>query len=134
MAEIIKETIATEGNTVAPVVNTTVKQVKREASGTQMASYVIYYLLGALEILLTFRFVFKLTGASMASPFVSFIYTLTSIFILPFEGIFRKGVAQGIETAAVFEPSTIVAIIVYAIIAWGLVKLVDMMSGEPQAV
>jgi hypothetical protein len=58
---------------------------------------------------------------------------LSGMFILPFEGIFHRGVSQGIETVSVLEPSTIVAVIVYAILAWGLVKLVRMLSGERQA-
>lgn len=125
MAEIIEETVVTE-RTAAPVVRTVVKS----ASSTQTAEYVLYYILGALEVLLAFRLVLKLTGASLASGFVSFIYTISSIFILPFEGIFRRGVAQGIETTAVFEPSTVVAMIVYAILVWGLVALLHVLAGE----
>ena len=68
----------------------------------------------------------------MASGFVSLIYGSTRIFILPFEGIFRRGTTQGIETTAILEPSTLVAIIVYAILAWGIVKLVRIFSGEKQ--
>jgi hypothetical protein len=67
------------------------------------------------------------------SSFVDVIYTVTGIFILPFEGIFRRGYAQGVETASVLEPSTLTAIIVYAILAWGIVQLVHVLSGERQA-
>ena len=83
-------------------------------------------------MLLAFRLVLKLMGASLASGFVGLIYGLTGIFILPFEGIFRRGVAPGLETTSVLEPSTIVAIIVYAVLAWGIVKLVRIFSGERQ--
>lgn len=109
-----------------------IKQVKVGASNTETIEYMIYYVLGALEILLAFRLILKLTGASLASGFVSMIYGLSNIFIYPFEGIFRRGVAQGTETTVVLEPATIVAIIVYAIIAWGIVKLVRISSGEVQ--
>ncbi len=109
-----------------------VEEVKVEASNTQTTEYVIYYVLGVLEVLLGFRLILKLAGASMASGFVSGIYALTGIFIKPFEGIFRRGVAQGLETAAVFEPATLVAIIVYAILGWGIVKFVRISSGEKQ--
>jgi len=67
------------------------------------------------------------------SSFVDVIYTLTGIFILPFEGIFRRGYAQGVETTSVLEPATLTAIIVYAILAWGIVQLVHVLSGERQA-
>ena len=75
----------------------------------------------------------KLTGASLTSSFVSLIYGLTGIFILPFEGIFRRWFNQGLETTSVLEPSTIVAIIVYAMLAWGIVQLIRIFSGETQA-
>lgn len=130
MAEMIKETITTQASSSEPVV---VTPVAWKATNTQRTEYIIYFLLGALEILLAFRLVLKLTGASTASGFVRLIYSLSGIFILPFEGIFRRAVAQGIETAAVFEPATLVALIVYAVIAWGVVKLVRVLSGEQQA-
>jgi len=109
-----------------------VEETKLGASNTQTTEYLIYYVLGALEILLAFRLILKLAGASMASGFVRGIYGLTNIFIYPFEGIFRRGVAQGIETTAVLEPATLVALIVYAVVAWGIVKLVRISSGEKQ--
>ena len=81
---------------------------------------------------MAFRLILKLTGANAASGFVSLVYGLTGISILPFEGIFRKWFAQGIETTSVFEPSALVAIIVYAFVAWGIVKLTRILSGEQQ--
>ena len=109
-----------------------VSETKVEASNTQTAEYLIYYVLGTLEILLAFRLLLKLAGASLSSGFVRMIYGLTSIFVWPFEGIFRKGFAQGVETTSVLEPATIVALIVYAILAGGIVKLVRISSGEKQ--
>jgi hypothetical protein len=134
MAEISKETITTQGNDINPVVNTTTKStsVKSTATTSQTVQYLIYFLFGVLEILLAFRLVLKLTGASISSAFVGLIYGLTGIFILPFEGIFRRGFAQGLETTSVLEPSTVVAIIVYAVLAWGIVKMLGILSGEQQ--
>lgn len=129
MAEIIKETITTQENNVNPNVNT---PVKREASNSQTIEYLVYFLFGIIEVLLAFRLVFKLIGASLSSVFVGFIYGLTGVFILPFEGIFRRWFTQGVETTSIFEPSTLVAIIVYAVLAWGIVKLVRILSGEQQ--
>ncbi len=132
MAEISKETVITQGTNVNPVVSTTTKNTsaKSTATGSQTVEYLIYFLFGALEVLLTFRLVLKLMGASISSAFVSLIYGVTGIFILPFEGIFRRGYAQGVETSSVLEPSTLVALIVYAVLAWGFVKLLRILSGE----
>lgn len=129
MAEITKETITTEGNSQKPVVNV---PVEPEASNSQTVEYLIYFFFGFLEILLAFRLVLKLMGASVGSSFVGFVYGLTGLFILPFNGIFRRGFSQGIETTSVLEPATIVAIIVYIILAWGIVKLVRISSGKQQ--
>lgn len=87
------------------------------------ASRVVYYILGLLEVLLAFRLVLKLLGANPGSDFVSFIYSITEVFLVPFNAIFRSAATQGIETQALLEPSTIIAMIVYAIIGWGTVKM-----------
>lgn len=130
MTEIVKETVLTENNGPKDAVTT---ETKRLASNTQTTEYVIYFLLGTLEILLAFRLILKIAGASLSSGFVNFIYTVTGIFILPFEGIFRKGFAQGVETTSVLEPSTLVAVIIYAVLAWGIVKFIRILSKEDQS-
>ena len=127
MTEIVKETVTTQNEGPKAAVTT---ETKRVATGSQTVEYLVYFLFGVLEILLAFRLVLKLTGASISSAFVGLIYGLTGIFVLPFEGIFRRGYTQGIETASVLEPSTIVALIVYAVLAWGIVKLIRIFSGE----
>lgn len=130
MAEIIKETVTSEQDSTKPTV---VKPTKYEATSSDTIGYLIYFFFGVLEILLVFRLVLKLTGASPSSTFVGLIYGLTGIFTLPFEGIFRRGFTQGVETTSVFEPATLVAIIVYAALAWGIVKLIQILSGEKQS-
>jgi hypothetical protein len=129
MTEIKKETVTTAGTDVESVVNAPTEQ---KATNSQTIEYLVYFLFGALEILLAFRLVLKLTGASIGSAFVGLVYGITGIFTLPFEGIFRKAVGQGVETVAVFEPATFVAILVYAVIGWGVVKLVRILSGDKQ--
>lgn len=135
MTDITKETITTQGNNADPVVNTTTKNTsfKSEATSSQTVEYLVYFFFGLLEVLLAFRLVFKLAGASFSSAFIGLIYGITGIFILPFEGIFRKGYTEGVETTSVLEPSALVAIVVYAVLAWGIVKLLRILSGkQPQ--
>jgi hypothetical protein len=129
MAEIVKETVTTqkEGPKAAVTVET-----KRVATGSQTIEYFVYFIFGALEILLAFRLVLKLLGAGLSSAFVNLIYGLSGIFVLPFEGIFRKAYTQGVETTSVLEPSTMVAIIVYPVLAWGILMLIRIFSGEKQ--
>jgi hypothetical protein len=129
MAEIVKEAVTTQNEGPKATITT---KTERRATNTQTIEYLVYFFLGVLEILLAFRLVLKLTGASLASNFVDVIYGITGIFILPFEGIFRRGFTQGIETTSVLEPSTLVALIVYAVLGWGIVKLIRIFSGEQQ--
>lgn len=128
MSQFTKETITTQKNN-SPASSVTAAD---EASNSQTIEYLVYFLFGVLEILLAFRLVLKLMGASAVSGFVALIYGLTGIFILPFEGIFRRWFNQGLETTSVLEPSVLVAIIVYSVLAWGIVKLIRISSGKKQ--
>lgn len=108
-----------------PLVST---PVRTGATDKETSEYLIYYFFGFLEVLLAFRLMFKLAGASTASGFVGIIYAITGILIMPFQGIFR----QANISTSVLEPSTVVAIFVYILIAWGIVKLLRISSGEQQ--
>jgi len=86
---------------------------------------IVYYILGIIEAFFAFRLMFKLLGANPGSVFVSLIYTVSGAFLAPFSGIFRTAVTKGIETKSVLEPATIIAMIVYALIAYGIVRLIE---------
>jgi hypothetical protein len=101
---------------------------KRENQGNLKNRKIIYYILGILEVLFAFRLVFKILGANPASAFVGIIYSVTNLFLTPFVGIFRGAVSKGIETQSVLEPPLIIAMIVYALLAWGIVKLIEIGS------
>lgn len=111
---------------------TTVTARTEKADGSQTTAYLIYFIFGVIEILLAFRIVFKISGANPGSGFVSTIYSLTQVFIAPFGGIFRQATTQGVETTAVLEPAALVALVVYAVLAWGIIQLVGIMSGKAQ--
>jgi len=85
----------------------------------------VYYVLSIIEVLLAFRLIFKLLGANPASPVVAFLYGITGIIIAPFAGIFKILMAGGADTRLVFEPAVIIAAIAYALIARGIVRLVE---------
>lgn len=84
--------------------------------GTQ----IVWYVLGALEVLLAFRFVFKLLGANPEAGFSSFIYGITYIFAIPFLSVFRSSY---IVSGSIFEWTTLLVMFVYWIIAVGIIKL-----------
>jgi hypothetical protein len=91
---------------------------------------IIYYIFGVLEVLFAFRLVFKVLGANPQSAFVGFIYSLTHLFLVPFIGIFRMAVSDGIETKSILEPTLLIAMVVYALLAWGIVKLIEIITNR----
>lgn len=84
--------------------------------GTQ----IIWYILGIVEILLAFRFVLKLLGANPGAGFTSFIYGTTYVFANPFLSVFRS---SQIVSGSIFEWTSILAMVVYWIIALGIINL-----------
>ncbi len=131
MAKVItRETNVVEGVPGGSATAQTVSsQAKAENSDT--VAYLVYFILGVVEVLLIFRFILRITGANPVSGFVRFIYSITQLLIWPFEGIFHRAVTQGVETTAVFEPSTLVAMVVYGVLAWGIIHLVSILAGKP---
>jgi hypothetical protein len=51
---------------------------------------------------------------------VRFVYTVSALLVAPFQGIFPTPATQN----SVLELSSLVAIAVYALIAWGIVRLI----------
>lgn len=92
-------------------------------------SRIVYYLFGIIEVLLAFRFVFSLFGANQGAPFVNMIYGITDVLMAPFNAIFPTGQLDG----SVFEWNVLVALVVYALIAWGLVGLIHVVSPREHA-
>lgn len=85
---------------------------------------VIWYVLGIVEVLLLFRVVLKALGANAGSGFANLIYTLSAPLSAPFSGIFKSASTQ----SSVFEWSTIIACVVYALVAYGLVHLFQLIK------
>jgi hypothetical protein len=88
------------------------------------AEQAVWLLTGVVDALLIIRFAFKLLGASTQASFVTFIYNLTQVFVAPFHGIFNTA-ASGRN---VFEPETLVAIVIYSLVGWGLASLVRVVT------
>lgn len=86
---------------------------------------IIWYILGIIEILLAFRMTLKALGANPINGFTSLIYALSDPLAIPFRGIFGvTATPQG----NFFEWSTLIAIVVYALIAYGLVELMQLIK------
>ncbi len=91
-------------------------------TGRDPSSRLIYFILDILEILLVFRFLLRLVGASLISSFGQFIATATAPFIQPFRGM----IAPTPVGAGYIDWSVILAMIVYALLAYLLVRIIEM--------
>ena len=99
-----------------------------EAESTSVAARVVWLIAGIIIAILAFRFVFVLLGANPANGFANFIYTLSHPFAAPFFGLFGYSLRYGVSR---FELSTLVAMAVYALVAYGITKLLTIR--QPQA-
>lgn len=118
---------------VEPTTSETNTQRVREVSesspdGSTMAARIIWFVAGVILTLLAFRFVLTLLGANPGNAFADFIYDTSHPLVQPFFGLFSYDLAYGVSR---FEIFTLVAMAVYAIIAWGLARLVTLNQAEP---
>ena len=93
------------------------------------AAAVVWFVVGVVEIFIAARFLGKLFGASAHSAFVNFIYQVSGPMVAPFTGIFGD---TGTRTNT-FETASLVAIVVYAVIGWGLVVLIRIVTAPKGA-
>ena len=116
-------------STTQSEVTTTQKEPERERSiFTFKATQLVWLFLGILEGLLALRFVLKLIAANPDSPITVFIYGLTGIFLLPFTGLTVTPTAGGM----VLEIPTMIAMLVYGLVAWGIERLIWVIFYRPR--
>ena len=94
--------------------------VVKSSTPARRAMEVIYLLFGIIDAILLIRLVLKLLGANAHAGFAQFIYGLTDFFLAPFKGLLPTIVSG----QSVLELSLIFAILIYSLIAVGLVRLV----------
>lgn len=133
MADQLKRVVQRDNTTIDG--EGAVVREKTQATSTQVDSKVttaniIWYVYGFIAILLALRFILKLTGANTENSFVNFVYSVSGILSSPFDSIFGVTKATSGSVSSVFEPSILVAIAVYALIAWGIAKLLTL--NEPR--
>lgn len=131
-----EEVTIVENSRPSQVVRKTIKQIdpviKEEAPQKVFdkkkkifrINQIIWYILGFVEVLLAFRVLLKALGANPNSGFTSFIYSLTGPLALPFRGIIGESMSGG----ALIEWSSVFAVVVYLVIAGGLVYLLDLVN------
>lgn len=124
--QLTHEQVVTTQNTVKPVepvAKGDAPQGVYEKKKTIIRfNQVIWYVLGLIEVLLGFRIILKILGANPSTGFTSLVYSLTTPFSTPFNGIFKSSVSGN----SLIEWSTVIAAIVYLCVAWGLIYLLNL--------
>jgi hypothetical protein len=90
---------------------------------------IVWFVFGAIEVLIAVRFVLVLLGANAEAGFVRFVYGLSDVFMVPFAAIFGIQRVAG----ATFEWSALIAIAIYALVAWGAVALIHAVNPREQS-
>lgn len=97
------------------------------APGSVVAARVVWYVAGVIIAFLALRLVLQILGANEGNPFVDFVYGVSGFFAAPFFGMFSYQPSYGVSY---FEVSTLVAIIIYALAAWGIARLFTLGSRQ----
>ena len=90
------------------------KNVKKTEPPADTIRRIINIIFTLAGIVLLFRLIFKLLGANPENAFVENLYKITDFVVGIFEGIFAEIQWQN----GVFEPATVIALVVLFIISW----------------
>jgi YggT family protein len=82
---------------------------------------------GLVEVMIGLRVLLRLIGANPDNAFAGFAYNLASLFLAPFFGLVGSPAAGG----SVLEVPSIIAMLVYAFVAWGVVRAVRLLFDRP---
>jgi hypothetical protein len=106
--------VATAGRTYQP-------EVKRSYALVRLTEF-IWLLAGVLEALFAVRIILNLIGANQAAGFAQFITRVTTPFLAPFANLMSNPTTS---SGSVLEITTLIAMMVYALLAWGIVRLLQ---------
>jgi ABC-type transport system involved in multi-copper enzyme maturation permease subunit len=95
---------------------------------TFKATQLIWLLFGILEGLIAIRIGLMLIGANPNSPIVALIYGVTGLFLFPFTGL----IASPTVGNMVLELSSLFAMLIYALIAWAVERIVWLVFYRPR--
>jgi hypothetical protein len=101
---------------------------REQRVATFKATQLIWLLLGLLEAAIALRVVFKLIGVNAANLFATLLYNVTDLFVAPFASLTGAPSAGGM----VLEISSVIAMIVYLLIAWALERIVYVLFYRPR--
>jgi hypothetical protein len=91
------------------------------AHAQSTAMRIVWYVDGIITVILGARFVLALLGANPLNAFADFVYSISHPFVAPFFSLFSYRLDYGVSR---FELYTLVAMAVYALIAYAITRLI----------
>lgn len=82
---------------------------------------IVYYLFGIVELLLAVRVILHLIGVNPGNGFANFIDVLSAPFVSLFSSLLQN---PTLGTTAVLEITTLIAMVIWAITAWLVGRLI----------
>jgi hypothetical protein len=118
--------VAPATTTTQSVEQVTVDPYEARRTALYRVGQLIWLVVGIVEGLIAIRFVLRLLGANPDAGFAQLIYGITAPLIAPFVGLFGTPRFEG----SAFEFTSLVAMVVYLLLAWVIIKVVLMLFGE----
>ena len=93
------------------------------------ATRLIWWITGVIEALIGIRVLLKMMAANPGNPFADFIYSLTDLLLWPFSGLTATPSSGGV----VLEVSSVIAMIIYMLVAWLVIEFLWLVMGRERA-
>ena len=124
-----EETVGTEQPGYAATEQVTCDVAAERRLSLALVTQIIWAILGLLEVLLGLRFVLKLIAANPDSGFAALIYGITKPFLAPFTALVGTPQSGG----TILELTTLIAMAVYVLFFWIVVRAVLIAASRPSA-
>lgn len=105
------------------------RQLTQRQVALRKATNLVWWFTGIVEGLIGLRVVLRMMAANPGNPFANFVYTVSDVFLWPFQTLVNNPSSEGV----VLEVSSIVAMIVYLLLAWVFVELLWLILGRERA-
>lgn len=103
-----------------------VRQIRSVPTNRYRAVYLVWFVASVVDVIVGLRFLLELLAASPQAPFVSLVYSISEPLIRPFQGIFPAPGRGGFF----FDSPALVALVIYPLIAAGIVGVVRITTGR----
>jgi hypothetical protein len=90
---------------------------------------IIFFIFGVFELLLALRIILRLLAANPGNGFADFVYAVSNPLVAPFANLFAN---PTLSANSVLELTTIAAMIVYAIAAWIIGRVIWLVLSRPR--